>query len=153
MVPNVAATAPARIASCKYLAALRTHWKANKTFPSLAKLCDVVGLSSTSSVFALVSRLSEAGYLERKDGRVAPGKKFFARPVVGPIRAGLPQPMTQEEPELITLDEYLIEQPNRTTLHRVKGESMRDAGILDGDLVVVEHNSPTKPGHRGGHRG
>lgn len=45
----------------KYLAALRTYWKANSTFPSMAKLCDVLGLSSTSSVFALVSRLTEAG--------------------------------------------------------------------------------------------
>jgi repressor LexA len=42
-----------------YLGALRTYWKRNKAFPSMAKLCDVVGLSSTSSVFALVGRLTD----------------------------------------------------------------------------------------------
>jgi repressor LexA len=130
----------------KYLAALRTYWKTHRAFPALAKLCDVLGLSSTSSVFALVGRLADAGYLERKDGRVAPTKKFFARPLLGPVRAGLPQPATQEEPELLTLDDYLIDEPNRTSLHRVRGDSMKDLGIFDGDLVAVEQNSPTKPG-------
>jgi repressor LexA len=130
----------------KYLAALRTYWKAHRAFPALAKLCDVLGLSSTSSVFALVSRLSDAGYLQRQDGRIAPTKKFFARPMLGPVRAGLPQPATQEEPELLTLDDYFIDEPNRTSLHRVKGDSMKDVGIFDGDLLAVEHNSPTKAG-------
>jgi repressor LexA len=130
----------------KHLAALRTYWKRHNTFPAMAKLCDVLGLSSTSSVFAAVGRLTEAGYLERVDGRIAPTKKFFSRPVLGPVRAGLPQPVSQEQPDVLTLDDYLIDDPNRTSLHRVRGESMRDAGILEGDLVVVEHNAPTKPG-------
>jgi repressor LexA len=130
----------------KYLAALRTYWKQHRTFPSMAKLCEVLGLSSTSSVFALVSRLTDAGYLQRQEGRIAPTKKFFGRPLLGPVRAGQPQPVSQEEPELLTLDDYLIDEPNRTSLHRVKGDSMKDAGIYDGDLLAVEHNSPTKPG-------
>jgi repressor LexA len=62
------------------------------------------------------------------------------------VRAGQPQPVSQEEPELLTLDDYLIDEPNRTSFHRVKGDSMKDAGIFDGDLLAVEHNSPTKPG-------
>ena len=62
------------------------------------------------------------------------------------VRAGQPQPADQSEPDFLTLDDYLIDDPNRTSLHKVRGDSMRDAGILEGDLVVVEHNSPTKPG-------
>lgn len=112
----------------------------------MAKLTDVVGLSSSASVFGLVGRLSEAGYLQRLDGRVVPGKKFFARPLVGPVRAGVPQPASQEEPECLNLDDYLIDEPDRSTVHRVRGDSMRDVNILEGDLVVVEHNTPTKPG-------
>ena len=130
----------------RYLAALRTYWKAHNVFPAMAQLCDVVGLSAKSSVFALVGRLSEAGYLQRVEGRIAPTKKFFARPLLGPVRAGQPQPVSQEEPELLTLDDYLIDEPNRTSLHRVKGDSMKDLGIYDGDLLAVEHNSPTKTG-------
>ncbi len=130
----------------RYLAALRAHWKRHKAFPSMAKLCEVVGLSSTSSVFALVGRLVEAGYLERVEGRIAPAKRFFARPVLSPVRAGAPEPASQAIEEALTLDDYLIDDPNRTSLHKVRGDSMRDAGIFEGDLVVVEHNTPTRAG-------
>lgn len=130
----------------KHLAALRTYWKRHQAFPAMAKLCEVVGLSSTSSVFALVRRLVDAGYLERVEGRIAPTKRFFARPVVNTVRAGLPQPASQDSVELITVDDYLIDDPNRTVLCRVRGDSMKDAGLLDGDLVVVEKNTATKPG-------
>ena len=109
-------------------------------------LCGVIGLRSKSGVFSVVGRLVNAGYLLRVDTRIAPTKKFFARPLLGTVRAGLPQPMTQEEPELITLDDYLIDDPDRTSFHRVKGDSMKDAGIFEGDLLAVEHNCPTKPG-------
>jgi repressor LexA len=112
----------------------------------MAKLCEVVGLNSTASVFAMVGRLSDAGFLQRVDGRVAPGPRFFARAVLGPVRAGLPQPASQEAPEAFTLDDYLIDQPDRTTLHRVRGDSMCDANIVDGDLVAVEHHTPPRPG-------
>jgi len=72
----------------KYLARLRTHWKRHAAFPSMAKLCETLGLASTSSVFALVGLLVDAGYLERVEGRIAPTKKFFARPLLSPVRAG-----------------------------------------------------------------
>ena len=130
----------------RHLAALKTYWKANSAFPSMAKLCEVVGLASTSSVFALVGRLVEGGYLERVEGRIAPTRKFFARPLLGVVRAGQPQPADQSAPDVITLDDYLIDEPNRTALHKVRGDSMKDLGILDGDLVAVEHNSPCSPG-------
>ena len=112
----------------------------------MAKLCDVVGLSSTSSVFTLIGRLVDAGFLERVEGRIAPSRRFFARPVLGSVRAGQPQLESQEASDLLTIDDYLIEDPNRTILCRVRGDSMKDAGLLEGDLVVVERNSPTKPG-------
>lgn len=130
----------------KHLASLRTYWKRNQTFPPMARLTEVVGLASKSSVFALVGRLTDAGFLERVDGRIAPTRKFFARPLLGSVRAGHPQPATEPEPEVLTLDDYLIDDPNRTSLHRVRGDSMRDAGILEGDIVAVEYRAPAGPG-------
>ena len=112
----------------------------------MAKLCEVVGLSSSASVFGMVARLTESGHLQRLDGRIAPGRKFFARQLIGNVRAGIPQEASQEEPEVLTVDDYLIDEPDRTTLHRVRDDSMRDAGILECDLVAVEDNSPTRAG-------
>jgi repressor LexA len=130
----------------RYLAALRAYWKRHQAFPSMGKLTQVVGLSSTSSVFALIGRLTEAGYLERVEGRIAPTRRFFGRPLLGRVRAGLPEPASQEQPEVLTIDDYLIDDPNRTALVTVRGDSMKDVGLLDGDLVVVETNAATRAG-------
>ena len=129
-----------------HIAALQRFWKRHKAFPSMAKLCQVVGLSSSASVFGLVGRLTDSGHLQRLDGRVAPGKRFFARPLIGHVRAGVPQEASQDSEDALTVDDYLIDAPDRTTLHRVRGDSMRDAGILEGDLVAVEHNAPSQAG-------
>ena len=45
----------------KYLEQLRTYWKKHHALPSMAKLCEVVGMSSTASVFELVKRLEGRG--------------------------------------------------------------------------------------------
>lgn len=130
-----------------YLNALRVYWKHYRAFPSMEKLKGVLGLTSTGGVFKALGRLVDEGYLERTAGRIAPTKKFFALPIIGTVRAGLPQPADQtEEPELLSIEDYLVDHPERTSFCRVKGESMRDAGLLDGDLVVVEANSPTRTG-------
>jgi len=129
-----------------HLEKLRTYWKRHHAFPSTAKLCEVVGMSSTASVFDLVSRLKDAGYVARVEGRIAPTNRFFARPLVGKVRAGLPQPAPDEDFEVLTIDDYLVPDPTRTFLARVKGDSMKDASLLDGDLVVVQKNCPTKLG-------
>lgn len=130
----------------RYLATLRTHWKAHHSFPSLAKLADLLGLSSTGTVFELVSRFEDAGLLARKEGRVAPGRRFFAYPVLGTVRAGLPQPATDEGLNFLSVEELLIREPNRTALCHVRGDSMTGAGLLDGDVVIVEAGSVVEPG-------
>jgi SOS regulatory protein LexA len=130
----------------QHLEKLRTYWKRNHAFPSMAKLCEVVGMSSTASVFDMVSRLKDEGYVQRVEGRIAPTKRFFARPMVGQVRAGLPQPVQDDDFEVLTIDDYLVPDPNRTFLARVKGDSMKDASLLDGDMVVVQKNVPTKLG-------
>lgn len=130
----------------RYLAALRTHWKAHRSFPSLAKLAPILGMSSTGSTFEAVARLEDAGYLTKKEGRVAPGAQFFAYPVLGTVRAGLPQPASDEAFEFLSVEDLLIREPNKTTMCHVRGDSMRDAGLLDGDVVIVETNSVVEAG-------
>jgi repressor LexA len=131
----------------KHLNALRVYWKEHKAFPSMAKLADVLGLSSSGGVFKVVGRLVDAGFLERVDGRIAPSRDFFALPLLGKVRAGLPQLEDQSAGlESLGVEDYLIRHPERTVFCRIRGDSMKDAGMLDGDLVVVERNRPTKSG-------
>ena len=133
--------------SNKHLDTLRTHWKANKSFPSMAKLADVMGLASSGGVFKVLGRLVDAGYLERIDGRIAPTKKFFALPMLGDVRAGLPQEAGQDAGQgLVSVEDFLVRHPERTVFCRARGDSMTGAGIFDSDMLVVERNTPTKPG-------
>jgi len=131
----------------KHLNALRVYWKEYKTFPSMARLAEVLGLASSGGVFKAIGRLVDAGYLERVDGRIAPTRDFFALPVLGRVRAGLPQVEDQSSGmEMVGVEDYLVRHPERTVFCRVRGDSMKDAGMLDGDMVVVERNRATKPG-------
>ena len=127
-------------ADTRHLAALRTHWRRHKAFPAMAKLAGTLGLSSSGSVFAVVGRLAEAGFLERVEGRIAPTRKFFSYPVIGKVRAGLPQPASQDSFETLNIEDVLVRDPNRTSFCHVRGDSMKDAGLLDGDVVVLEAN-------------
>lgn len=131
----------------KHLNALRTYWKEHKAFPSMSRLADVLGLASSGGVFKVIGRLVEAGFLERVDRRIAPTREFFALPVMGQVRAGLPQEQDQSAGlEMVDVEGYLIQHPERTVFCRVRGDSMKDAGMNDGDMVVVERHRPTKPG-------
>jgi repressor LexA len=63
------------------------------------------------------------------------------------VRAGHPQPASQEDPyDTLNVEDYLVEHPERTSYCHVRGDSMRDAGLLDGDVAVVEANTMPRPG-------
>jgi len=123
-----------------YLSTLQDYYARHRALPSYASIGTLLGLRSKSSVAALVARLKLAGFLESTpDRRLAPTRRFFARPLAdAPVRAGLPEAVDDTDAEALTIDDYLIERPSSTVLIRVKGDSMMDAGIFDGDLVVVE---------------
>ncbi len=131
-----------------YLGALQDYYARHRALPSYSSIGGLLGLRSKSSVAALVARLKLAGYLESTpDRRLAPTKRFFARPLAtGFVRAGLPEPVDDDEADAVTIDDYLIERPSQTVLVRVKGDSMIDAGIFEGDLVVVEKRAAAQKG-------
>ena len=105
-------------------------------------------MRSKSSVAALVARLKLAGFLEATpDRRLAPTRRFFARSLASqPVLAGQPEASDDTDAEALTIDDYLIERPSETVLIRVKGDSMVEAGIFEGDLVVVEKRHDARKG-------
>jgi repressor LexA len=124
----------------EYLAKLQDYYADWKNIPSYAKLCDVFGIASKSWVKAILTRLSEAGFIERTpDGAWIPSRRFFARPLAeSSVQAGMPASIQATQGEYFIIDEMLINTPSETTLIPVKGDSMIEAGIHDGDVAVVE---------------
>jgi repressor LexA len=105
-------------------------------------------LNSKASVAGLVLRLKAEGFVESTpDRRLKPGRRFFERPVAESVQAGLPTLVPGIiAPDTITIDEHLIPNPSKTVLIKVKGDSMIDAGIHEGDLVVVEKRGSANVG-------
>lgn len=124
----------------EYLAKLQDYYVDWKSIPSYAKLCEVFGIASKSWVKAILTRLCDAGFIERTpDGVWVPTRSFFARPLAeSSVQAGMPVSVTATQGEYMVIDEMLIDTPSKTTLIPVKGDSMIEAGIHDGDIAVVE---------------
>jgi repressor LexA len=125
----------------EYLAKLQDYYADWKSIPSYSKLCEVFGIASKSWVKAVLTRLSEAGFIERTpDGAWIPSRSFFARPLAeSSVQAGMPVSVTETQGEYFIIDEMLIDTPSSTTLIPVRGDSMIEAGIHDGDVAVVEN--------------
>lgn len=131
----------------QYLSALQDYYAKHRVLPSYAVIGRLVGLSSKASVAEMVERLKGEGFLEStRERRLRPGKRFFERPVAEHVQAGHPTTPGDALPDPLAIDDYLIRHPSRTVLVRVKGDSMVDAGILDGDVVVVEKRTAANYG-------
>ncbi|MEO5692465.1 MAG: S24 family peptidase [Usitatibacter sp.] len=123
-----------------YLEKLQDYYADHKVIPSYSVLATLWGISAKSWVSECVKRYLEGGYLDwTPDKQLKPGSRFFERRLAdSTVQAGLPNPAVSDGYDLITIDDYMVRIPSRTSLVRVKGDSMIDAGILEGDLLVVE---------------
>lgn len=132
----------------EHLATLQSYYAEHRVLPSYARLMSLLGFASKSAVKKVLERLEGMGMLERTpDGDWAPSERFFDRAIATqPVPAGMPISADSDVHEQITIDRFLIKQPNKTVLIRVKGDSMVDAGIHDGDLAVVERKTEATQG-------
>jgi SOS-response transcriptional repressor LexA len=129
------------------LAALQDYYADHAVLPSYATIGELTGIRAKSWVHKIVSDLKDEGFLDfTPDRRLKPGPRFFERALAERVRAGGPEQAPEVATEAITIDRYLIDHPSRTSLVRVKGDSMIGAGILDGDLAVVEWRSNAQVG-------
>jgi SOS-response transcriptional repressor LexA len=131
-----------------YLEKLQDYYAEHKVIPSYSVLAGLWGISAKSWVSECVKRFEEAGYLDwTPDKQLKPGKRFFERRLAdSAVQAGLPSAAASDSHELMTIDDYVVPNPSKTVLIRVKGDSMIDAGIHEGDLLVVEVQSHANPG-------
>lgn len=120
--------------------------------PKLREIAEHLGIQSRGTVHRYIKTLEDEGLIsiepERSRGirltENAPGThKRFVLPLVGRIAAGHPIEAIPDEDE-IDLSEFFV-RPNRFVL-RVAGDSMIEAGILDGDMVIVEQQATARDG-------
>jgi repressor LexA len=119
----------------------------NGRMPSYSELGDLTGLRSKNAVFKLVGRLEKLRVLERDStGRLIPGSIANPIKVLGTVEAGFPSPAEEELVDTLSLDDFLIQNREATFLLKVSGDSMSGAGILPGDMVIVNKGQTPKSG-------
>ena len=124
--------------------------------PSVREICEATGLKSTSTVHGHLVRLQKKGLLHRDSMKpraisLPPGESgaesidAVAVPIVGGVTAGAPILATENIDEYVSLPQSMLGEGVHYVL-KIRGESMIDAGILDGDFVVVKKQATAHNG-------
>ncbi len=116
--------------------------------PSVREICAALGYKSTSTAHKYLTLLEEKGYLEKQSGKNRSiklrGEGFVQVPLLGTVAAG--QPILAME----QIEDYIPIKTNYSSKDlfalRVKGESMVEAGILNGDIIIARQTPSAMDG-------
>ena len=131
----------------KILSYIRDELNSKGYPPSVREICRAVGFKSTSTVHAHLNTLERKGLIRRDPTKPRaievlenPLAKGRVVPLVGKVTAGQPILAVENIEDEIVLPQDIVRSSDVFAL-RVEGESMIDAGILDGDIVIIHKQS------------
>ena len=117
--------------------------------PTVREICEELDIKSTSTVHYYLKILSEKGYIIKDDLKKRtiklPTANNMAVPLLGTVTAGNPITAIQEIEEYIPVFNLKGDSKDYFALH-VMGDSMINAGILDGDIVIVKRTPACRNG-------
>lgn len=131
----------------KYFSAITKFFKDHRRLPTYQEIMKLTGFKSKNAVYRLVERLISVELLARDQvGKIIPGRHFQTIKILGTVEAGWPSPAEEELVDTIGLEEWLIKNRESTFMLKVSGDSMIDAGIHPGDMLLVERGRTPKNG-------
>lgn len=125
---------------------LQNFYSKEKRLPSYREMMNILGYKSKGGVTKFVEHMVDQGVLGRSKGKLYPRKLKPEINILGSISAGFPSLGEEVFNQTISLDEWVVRDPNATYMLQVEGDSMINAGIHKGDYVVVEMTKDFKPG-------
>jgi SOS regulatory protein LexA len=131
----------------KHAQTIREFYRHAKRMPTYREMLGLFGYHSKNAVYKLLKKLEKFEVVRKdKSHKLVPGRLFHAVIVAGTVEAGFPSPAEEELSDTMSLDEYLIKNKEATYMLKVSGDSMIDAGIMQGDMVLVERGTEAKDG-------
>jgi len=122
--------------------------------PSVREIALAVGLASSSTVHGHLSRLEEKGYIRRDPTKPRaieilditgesdiPREKARYAPLIGKVTAGLPITAVENIEEFLPIPDHTSNPDDNIFVLVIEGDSMIEAGILDGDMVIVKQQN------------
>ncbi|MBI4599859.1 repressor LexA [Candidatus Uhrbacteria bacterium] len=126
---------------------IERFYNKKKRMPSFQEVAELIGYKSKNAVSKLVDKLIEREFLLKDEqGRLLPGRCMRGVQVLGTVAAGFPSPVEEELCDTLSLDEWLVPHRESTFLLKVTGDSMQDAGIVEGDMVLAERGVQPRSG-------
>jgi len=119
----------------------------HKRMPGYKEIMDLTGFKSKNAVYKLINKLVEMGLVTKdSQGRITFVRAVDEIPLLGLVEAGIPTAAEESVLDTMNINAYLVENRNDSYLLEVKGDSMIEEGIREGDLVVAEKRSNAKEG-------
>ncbi len=129
--------------------------------PTVREICDAVGLTSTATVHARLKKLEGLGYIAKETSKNRSMRlvnykpegaeekkaddKYLEVPIYGKVTAGMPITAVQDDTETFPLPMDFAKNKDLFML-KVRGESMINAAILDGDYIIVRRQPTAQNG-------
>lgn len=126
--------------------------------PTVREICNSLGLSSPATVHSHLAQLESKGYIKKNSNKnraieLLVNNEYLTKkddvievPLLGKITAGSPIEAIERPNEYFSLPAYLIPKQKEVFTLKVSGESMINAGIFDGDIVIVERTNTARNG-------
>ena len=128
----------------QYQTKLKDFYKDNKRMPTYSEMMKLFNFKSKNAIARIVEKLVEAGLVAKDHlGRLIPSESFGEIPKLGLVKAGFPSEV-EELQDTIDLDDLLIGNKGLTYMLEVDGDSMIDAHIEKGDMILVEKTNQAK---------
>lgn len=127
--------------------------------PSVREIAEAVGLASSSTVHGHLSRLESKGFIRRdptkpraieildfdEESNIPKDEARYA-PVIGKVTAGIPITAVENIEEFVPIPSSTAKPDENLFVLVIDGESMIEAGILDGDMVIVKQQNTAQNG-------
>lgn len=123
--------------------------------PTVREICAGVGLSSTSTVHGHLERMEKKGILKRDKTKTRAieivedsfnRKELINIPLIGTVTAGVPILAFENIEDTFSIPSGYVKSTKELFMLRIKGESMIEAGILNGDLAIIEKDNTAENG-------
>ncbi|MFH1896376.1 MAG: LexA family transcriptional regulator [bacterium] len=131
----------------EYSQIITRFYRESRRLPSYSELLKLTGLKSKNAVYGWVQKFLQSGLISKDSfGKLIPGPLLGRVPILGLVEAGFPVSAEEDLQKTVSLDEFLIGQKEASYILEVSGDSMTEAGIMPGDLVLVERGRTPRVG-------
>lgn len=128
---------------------ITSFYSRHKRMPGYKEIMYLTGFKSKNAVFKLINSLVDMGVVSKDSrGRLSPKGSMIMDevPLLGLVEAGFPSVAEEQVLDTMNINAYLVEDKENSYILEVKGDSMIEEGIKEGDMVVAEKKSEPKVG-------